>query len=40
MLEFPVKMVEQVNAVFASFHDHINITTKLQNNYPWEPPGD
>lgn len=24
-------MVEQINSVCASFHEHINITTKLQN---------
>lgn len=28
----PVKMAEYVNTVFASFHDHIKIITKIQNN--------
>lgn len=26
-------MAEYINVVFASSHDHIEITTKLQNNY-------
>lgn len=36
--EFPVKMTESVNATLASSHDHIKITTKLQNNNNWESP--
>lgn len=35
----PVKMAEQVNAVLASFHNHIRITAKLQSSCHWESPG-
>lgn len=30
-------MTEQINAVIASFSDHITIRTKLQNSQPGEP---
>lgn len=36
----PVKMVELVNAVLASSHQHIEITTELQNDHRWESPED